>query len=1191
MTFTRGLRALLACVAALVLAPGVAHAATITSTTSGDWSDPATWVGGVVPDTADTAVIKTGHSVTLTGDVTVSNLTLEGGATLALQGSRLTSSGDVTVGGDYYSTSWVTGGPLDVAGHLLVQNAAFGSAVVTATGTTEFSGPLPGDPEATSFWQNSTFTQNFGSVTLSGHKFTGDLDPVLNDAVFTVRGTNDFGNRQLTLTGWGGLYFEPTALSGINGAPMLNLGALVVTGMRQTTVDWSDISGPAGGDRINLITAPGGDATDLIYSSSGVTIFGGPLTGEELYVTYDGAPRPAANPLPSVSASTAMTGHALVGDTITCAPGTWTPDGTKAYSWTADGTPISGETASTFTATHAEWGTDVKCVVAVTAGGVTGTAASSNAVHVDIPPGSITDPEVTSANADPTKASVGDVLTCDPGLWSANNPTYTYSWQRDGMPLAGTNSSTYTVVALDKGTEITCEVYATDGLAESPPAASAGSVEISAGPAATTPPSATSTRTPSNRATTGDVLTCNPGVWNPDGTKTYAWRRDNTPIANATASTYTVVVADLGTDLKCSVTVTASGQSGSADSAAVTVVAAPTNSVAPSITGAVAPGTSKAGVQLTCDAGTWTLSPTFTYAWKRGATEVATTTTYTPVDADAGHTLTCAVTATTSDDVPSAPVSSAGVAIIPVPDNTAAPTLSGDGVVGTTLTCAPGGWVGTPALAYAWTRGGTSIAGASSSTYTVIRADRNAELRCVVTATALDFERTATSTPVTAKAATPITITEQPEAVVATRSTRVAYTLAADVTVTGCSLNGTALASCASPIALDSLASHADNALVLNLRNEYGEDETRTVSFATRISGPSLLVRGWKGKAASYQPVKATFEVSPGAMVACTLGAQPVACTPAGIEFLAPRSGEHVFQVTATDAHGASTTETLELSIKESAAIVPRKVTMTASTTTVLPSSVDLTGWPIEGRKARAVGEDGHAWFTPQATPVTFGPDSFGLRFKAPATPGAYTVVLRVPNTTDKEPITVTVVAADDASADGAVGGVTNGKGPLTCTKGTPGTLYSWYVNDKLVRTDTSNEFPASMVPKNGVVECAAIDPEKGALPREQALAFDGVRAGVTITAGGLATINLSAPTEISISLSGEDANGATLASASKAKPKKARYKTLKTFTKKLKKGSNKVKLGVKLPKRGYKLTLKIKKGKRYSKPLVLSKR
>ena len=74
---------------------------------------------------------------------------------------------------------------------------------------------------------------------------------------------------------------------------------------------------------------------------------------------------------------------------------------------------------------------------------------------------------------------------------------------------------------------------------------------------------------------------------------------------------------------------------------------APTNNTPPSISGVAV-----VGQTLTVTAGGWSGSPTPTlsYQWYRGATPIsgATSTTYTPIQADAGQNIKCVVTATNS---------------------------------------------------------------------------------------------------------------------------------------------------------------------------------------------------------------------------------------------------------------------------------------------------------------------------------------------------------------------------------------------------------------------------------------------------------------------------------------------------------------------------------------------------------------
>ena len=86
-----------------------------------------------------------------------------------------------------------------------------------------------------------------------------------------------------------------------------------------------------------------------------------------------------------------------------------------------------------------------------------------------------------------------------------------------------------------------------------------------------------------------------------------------------------------------------------------------------------------------------------------------------------------------------------------VPANTATPTISGTPTVGSTLACSAGTWSNSPTIyTYQWDRDGSSIADATTATYTVQSADIGHELACTVTASnASGPGQPATSSPVT----------------------------------------------------------------------------------------------------------------------------------------------------------------------------------------------------------------------------------------------------------------------------------------------------------------------------------------------------------------------------------------------------------------------------------------------------------
>ena len=79
----------------------------------------------------------------------------------------------------------------------------------------------------------------------------------------------------------------------------------------------------------------------------------------------------------------------------------------------------------------------------------------------------------------------------------------------------------------------------------------------------------------------------------------------------------------------------------------------------PSVVGTPLPGNT-----LTCDPGTWTGNPTFTYTWLRGSSPItgAATNTYVVTILDEGQAITCVVTAN-NGGVAAAPAQSGGVVV------------------------------------------------------------------------------------------------------------------------------------------------------------------------------------------------------------------------------------------------------------------------------------------------------------------------------------------------------------------------------------------------------------------------------------------------------------------------------------------------------------------------------------------------
>jgi hypothetical protein len=252
----------------------------------------------------------------------------------------------------------------------------------------------------------------------------------------------------------------------------------------------------------------------------------------------------------------------------------------------------------------------------------------------------------------------------------------------------------------------------------------------------------------------GQALTASTGSWSPTATSyTYQWQRaaDSTnhwsTIAGATAATYTPAAADLGAHLRVSVTAangTGQGASTSAQFGPITT-GAPAVTAAPSITGAL-----RVGQTLTAAAGSWSpVATSYKYQWQRSTNGGSTWSTitgatgpaYLTAAADANADERVVVTATNSYGSTTATSALAGP-VSAVPNNTAAPTVTGSLVEGQTLTATSGSWnPAATSYAYQWqrsTNGGTtwvSISGMTHASYVLEPSDVGNQVRIQVMAT------------------------------------------------------------------------------------------------------------------------------------------------------------------------------------------------------------------------------------------------------------------------------------------------------------------------------------------------------------------------------------------------------------------------------------------------------------------------
>ena len=317
-----------------------------------------------------------------------------------------------------------------------------------------------------------------------------------------------------------------------------------------------------------------------------------------------------------------------------------------------------------------------------------------------------------------------------------------------------------TITGLAAGTLYFVQTRAVNAVGPAPWSASASQSTVAASPVNSVLPVISGT------ATQGQTLSVTNGTWSNSPTGfTYQWKRAGTVISGATAASYLLVNADVGTTITCTVTASNAGGSGTATSAATSSILplAPVNTVLPVIS-----GTATQGQTLSVTNGTWSNNPTgFAYQWKRAGTVIsgATAASYLLVNADAGSTITCTVTASNAGGANSATSTATGTVLPLAPVNSAVPVISGTVTQGQTLSVTNGTWTNNPTgFIYQWKSGGVAISGAVAASYALQAADVGTVITCTVTASNAGGSASATSAATSAVAQSLTTLPTTPAA-------------------------------------------------------------------------------------------------------------------------------------------------------------------------------------------------------------------------------------------------------------------------------------------------------------------------------------------------------------------------------------------------------------------------------------------
>ncbi|VAW63855.1 Alkaline phosphatase, partial [hydrothermal vent metagenome] len=282
----------------------------------------------------------------------------------------------------------------------------------------------------------------------------------------------------------------------------------------------------------------------------------------------------------SPTGSVSISGSATQNQTLTASNTLADADGlgTISYQWARGGSNISGATATTYVLVQADVGSAITVTASYTDGGSTAESITSSAtasvVNVnDSPTGSVT---ISGSATQNQTLTASNTLADVDGLG-----TISYQWARGGTNIAGATATTYVLVQVDVGSVITVTARYTDGGSTPESVTSSATASV-----ANVNDAPTGSVTISGSATQGQTLTASNTLADADGlgTISYQWTRGGTNISGATATTYVLVLADVGSTITVTARYTDGGSTAESVTSSATATVVAGNS-APTISG------------------------------------------------------------------------------------------------------------------------------------------------------------------------------------------------------------------------------------------------------------------------------------------------------------------------------------------------------------------------------------------------------------------------------------------------------------------------------------------------------------------------------------------------------------------------------------------------------------------------------
>ena len=350
----------------------------------------------------------------------------------------------------------------------------------------------------------------------------------------------------------------------------------------------------------------------------------------------------------------------------------------------------------------------------------------------------VNDPATGSLSVSGTPAQ-GETLTADTSAISDEDgfSTLSYQWYRDGELITGEVSSELTLTQADVGSAISADISYVDG---------SGTTETfeSASTAVVTNTNDEPTGLPVITGTFSqdrELSVDTSGIADADGLGdfSYQWNRDGDAIEGATAETYALSEADVGTNISVTVSYTDGyGAAERVDSAETSDIAKANDAPSGSL---VISGTAVEGETLTLD--TTSIADvdgvgTFSYVWMKDGSVLAgeTGATYILTQADVGSVFSASVSYVDGLGVTETLSAEATAAVANVNDDpTGSLVISGDAQKGSILTLDSSSIAdedGLGTFAITWLSDDQEISGATGTTYTLTASEVGSSISAAI---------------------------------------------------------------------------------------------------------------------------------------------------------------------------------------------------------------------------------------------------------------------------------------------------------------------------------------------------------------------------------------------------------------------------------------------------------------------------